>query len=145
MATIPQSYESHARLVPMYHFVSIGLIAVYVLWSLYVVATAFSVAALMSLLFAIGVMMVGLFARIFPLGVQDRVIRMEERVRLERLLGPEHRDAIHGMDTNLLIGLRFASDGEAVELFHAVLREGISDRDEIKKRVKRWRADHQRI
>ena len=145
MSDSPQSYDNHPKLVPMYHFVAFGLMAAYVLWSLFVVVTAFSVAALMSLLFSIGVLIAVFFARVFPLGVQDRVIRLEERQRLERLLGSEQRDAIYGMSTDLLIGLRFASDGEVADLFQAILSEGIEDRDEVKKRVKNWRADNQRI
>jgi len=145
VSSVPQSFENHAKFVPMYHFVSFGLIAVYILWSLYVAVTAFSVAALMSLLFGIGVLILFAFTRVFPLGVQDRVIRLEERARLEHLLGSEHRDAIYGMDTKLLIGLRFASDGEVADLFKAIVAEGISDPAEVKKRVKIWRADHQRI
>ena len=145
MSSVTQSYENHAKFVPMYHVVSFGLIAVYILWSLYVVVTAFSLASLMSLFFAIGVIIATLFARVFPMGVQDRVIRLEERLRFERLLAPEQREAVYGMDTELLIGLRFASDGEAADLFNAVFAEGIKDRDEVKKRVKSWRADHQRI
>ncbi len=145
MSNAPQSYENHARLVPMYHFVSFGLIAVYVLWSLYVVVTAFSLASLMSLIFGVGVIIAMFFARFFPLGVQDRIIRLEEQLRLERLLPPERRDAIYDVDTELLIGLRFASDGEVAQLFDAIVTEGIIDRDEVKKRVTSWRADHQRI
>ena len=145
MSSVPQSFENHAKFVPMYHLGAFGPIAIYILWSLYVVVTAFSLASLMSLLFAIGVIITFFFARVFPLGVQDRVIRLEERLRLERLLGPEQRDAISGMDTELLIGLRFASDGEVANLFNAVVDESITDRSEVKKRVTSWRADHQRI
>ena len=90
-------------------------------------------------------MMTFFFARVFALGVQDRVIRLEERARLERLLGSEQRDAIYGMDTDLLIGLRFASDGEVAALFNAIVAEGITDRADVKKRVNNWRADNQRI
>ena len=145
MSDAPQNLDNHAKLVPMYHFVAFGLIAVYTLWSLYVAVTAFSVGALMSLFLGVGVTIGTLFARVFPLGVQDRVIRLEERDRLERLLGSERRDAIQGMDTELLIGLRFASDGEVADLFNAIQSEGITDRAEVKKRVKNWRADTQRI
>ena len=145
MSREPQNLENHAKFVPMYHFVSFGLIAVYTLWSLYVAVTDFSVGALMSLFLGIGVAIVFFFSRLFPLGVQDRVIRLEERARLERLLGSEQHDAIYGMDTALLIGLRFASDGEVADLFKAITSEGITDRDEVKKRVKNWRADNQRI
>jgi hypothetical protein len=99
----------------------------------------------MSLLLGVGVVIVMLFARLFALGVQDRVIRIEERDRLERILGAEKRDAIQGMSTDLLIGLRFASDREVADLFNAIISEGIADRAEVKKRVKNWRADNQRI
>ncbi len=145
MSSVPQNLENHAKFVPLYHFVSFGLIAVYTLWSLYVAVTAFSVGALMSLFLGVGIVFVFFFSRLFPLGVQDRVIRLEERVRLERLLGSERHDAIYGMDTELLIGLRFASDGEVADLFNAIVSEGISDRAEVKKRVKNWRTDNQRI
>ena len=145
MSSVPQNFENHAKLVPMFHFVAFGLIAVYTIWSLFVVVTSFSVASILSLLFAVGVLIVFFFARVFALGVQDRVIRLEERARLERLLGSEQRDAIYGMETELLIGLRFASDGEVGELFNAIVADGIPDRAEVKKRVKNWRADNQRI
>jgi hypothetical protein len=145
LSNASQSYENHAKMVPMYHYVGFGLIAVPVLWRLYVTATDFSVSALMSLLFGVGVLVTFFFARVFPLGVQDRVIRLEERARLERLMGADRRDAIEALDTELLIGLRYADDGEVVELFNAIVAEGITNRDEVKKRVKTWRADHQRI
>ena len=60
--------------------------------------------------------------------MQDRIIRLEEQLRLERLLPPERRDAIYDVDTELLIGLRFASDGEVAQLFDAIVTEGIIDR-----------------
>ena len=129
----------------MFHGVAFGLIAVYTLWSLYVAVTSFSVGALMSLLLGVGVVIVMLFARLFALGVQDRVIRIEERDRLERILGAEKRDAIQAISTDLLIGLRFASDDEVADLFDAIISEGITDRAEVKNRVKNWRADNQRI
>lgn len=145
MSGAPQNLDNHAKFVPMFHGVAFGLIAVYTLWSLYVAVTSFSFGALMSLLLGVGVVIVMLFARLFALGVQDRVIRIEERDRLERILGAEKRDAIQGMSTDLLIGLRFASDGEVADLFNAIISEGIADRAEVKKRVKNWRADNQRI
>ena len=145
MSAAPQNLDNHAKLLPMFHGVAFGLIAVYTLWSLYVAVTSFSVGALMSLLLGVGVVIVMLFARLFALGVQDRVIRIEERDRLERILGAEKRDAIQAISTDLLIGLRFASDDEVAELFNAIISEGITDRAEVKKRVKNWRADNQRI
>ena len=84
-------------------------------------------------------------SRLFPLGVQDRVIRLEERMRLERLLSDNQRGRIMEFTTEQLIALRFASDEELAELAAQVLERGMADRKEIKQAVKVWRADNQRI
>ena len=144
MDNVPQNYENHAKRVPMF-LVSFLFITAYLLGSLYQVVVGHSLESIISLLFAVGVMGILFMARAFPLGVQDRVIRLEERLRLESILGPEQRDTIAKMDTELLIGLRFASDSEVAGLLDTILEENIKDRKEIKKRVKAWRADHQRI
>jgi len=144
MDNVPQNYENHAKKVPIF-FVSFLFITAYLLGSLYQVVTGPSLESIISLLFAVGVMGILFMARAFPLGVQDRVIRLEERLRLESILGPEQRDTIAKMDTELLIGLRFASDSEVAGLLNTILEENIKDRKEVKKRVKAWRADHQRI
>ena len=89
--------------------------------------------------------MVMLYARLFALGAQDRVIRLEERLRLHDLLSPDQKHVIDKLTTAQLIGLRFASDGEVPALVATVSAEGIEDREEIKKRVTNWRADHQRL
>ena len=100
--------------------------------------------SVIGLLVAIALVIVGLFARLFALSAQDRVIRLEERLRLRDLL-PDQSGTIDNLTTAQLIGLRFASDGEVGALVATVTAEGIDDRDEIKKRVTNWRADHQRV
>ncbi|MEJ2203706.1 MAG: DUF6526 family protein [Gemmatimonadota bacterium] len=89
--------------------------------------------------------LVSYYARTFALGVQDRLIRLEERLRMERLLPDDLRARIGEFSTEQLVGLRFASDDELPELARRVLAEGITDRKVIKKSVGNWRADHQRI
>ena len=140
-----QNFENHAKFVPMYHMVAFPMIASFVLYSLYMLITAFSLASVMFLLFAMGVIIAVLFARLFPLAAQDRIIRLEERLRLHDLLPQEQHDTIGQLTTEQLIGLRFASDDEVADLITAVVSEGIKDRTEIKKRVKNWRPDHQRV
>lgn len=141
----PQSAESHAMVVPMYHYVTFGLLFIPTVYFLYVMVTAFSVQAVMTAVFGVGVIFAALHARLFPLGVQDRVIRMEERLRLARVLPAEMHGGIESISTGILIGLRFAPDEELEELVRRVQSGELSDRKAVKMAVKNWRADHQRI
>lgn len=140
-----QSFEKHAKIVPGYHFWATAFLVIPTLYFLYLTVTSFSLTNLMLFAFAVGVVLVGLFARLFPLGVQDRVIRLEERLRLERLLPEEMQGRITEISTEHLIGLRFASDEELAGLVRRVLDGELKDRKAVKAAVKRWRADHQRI
>ena len=145
MSLKTQSFENHAKLVPAYHYWATALLVLPTLYFLFLTVTSFSLERLAIALFAVGVVIIGLFARLFPLGVQDRVIRLEERLRMEALLPEELRGRIGDFTTEQLIGLRFASDDELSDLCRKVLDESISDRKPIKQAVQSWRADHQRI
>lgn len=141
----PQSFERHGRVVPLYHYATTLLVVVPTAYFGYLAGTDFSLERLALFALGLGVALAGFFARHFPLRVQDRVIRLEERLRLERLLPAELRDRIPSFTTEQLIGLRFASDEELVELARRVLDEGVADRKTIKAAVRSWRADHQRV
>jgi uncharacterized membrane protein YciS (DUF1049 family) len=145
MSQTSQSFERHAKMVPLYHYWGTSFLLIPTLYFAYVAVTDFSLASVLMLVFAIGVNITGLFGRLFALGVQDRVIRLEERLRLERLLPDELRGRIEDVTTDQLIGLRFASDGELVDLTRRVLDGEFADRKSIKRAVKQWRPDHQRI
>lgn len=140
-----QSAADHAKMVPMYHRVT--FLCVFVPTVYFVVQTVqeFSTEALMSAVLGVGVVLVTFFARAFPLGVQDRVIRLEERIRLERVLPDDLRARIGEISTDQLIGLRFASDEEVADLARRVLDGELADRKSIKLAVRSWRPDHQRI
>lgn len=140
-----QSAASHAKMVPMYHYVTFLLVGVPALYFVAQAVRGFSVDALMTALFGVGVLFVMLFARVFPLGVQDRVIRLEERIRLERVLPPEMHARVGEISTDYLIGLRFASDDELEGLVRRVLDGELADRKSVKGAIRSWRADHQRI
>ena len=140
-----QNYDNHVKFVPAFHYVAVPLLMVNLIYSGYVAVTSFSLDSVMALLLAVALMIVAFLARIFALGAQDRVIRLEERLRLHELLPPDQKDTIAKLTTAQLIALRFASNGEVPDLVAAVTAEGIQSRKEIKKRVKNWRADHQRV
>ena len=145
MSDAPQSLKNHGKLVPLYHGVAFGLFVINLAWWSIRVFRSPSAGTAVGFLLAVGLILLFFFARVFALGVQDRVIRLEERLRLERLLPGDLKGRIQDFTTEQLIGLRFASDEELPGLARRVLDEGISDRKTIKQAVKHWRADHQRI
>jgi Family of unknown function (DUF6526) len=145
MSGSTQSFDNHAKMVPLYHFWAFALVAVPTLYFGFVTVTGFSLDRLMLLAFAVGVVLVSFFARLFPLGVQDRVIRLEERLRMERLLPEDLKGRISEITTTQLIGLRFASDEELPELTRRVLDGSLTELKGVKQAVRKWRADHQRI
>lgn len=141
----PQSFENHARVVPLFHRVVTPLLTGVVLWFVYRTVTDFSGDHLAMVLLTVAVGVTAFWARAFPLGVQDRIIRLEERLRMERLFPDELRARIPELTTPQLIGLRFASDDELEELTRRVLAGELTGPVEIKRTVRHWRADHQRI
>ena len=145
MSDSNQSFSSHAMMVPGYHYIGTALLLIPTIYFGYAAATSFSVANLMIALFAVGVNIIGLYARLFPLGVQDRVIRLEERMRMERLFTDDLKRRINDVSTDHLIGLRFASDEELADLTRRVLDGELADRKSVKQAIKTWRADYQRI
>jgi hypothetical protein len=95
----------------------------------------------LSVLLAAALVMLFFYARIFALTVQDRVIRLEMRLRLVGLLPPDLQPRIGEFTVAQLVSLRFASDEELPELARQVLQENLSDRKVIKRRIKKWQAD----
>ena len=82
--------------------------------------------------------------RIYPLKVQDRVIRLEEQLRLQALAPADWRPQIYRLSEDQLIGLRFASDAEVVELAKLALEQNLT-RKQIKERIQNWRPDYWRV
>jgi hypothetical protein len=141
----PQSFENHARYVPMYHGVAFGIFVVNFFWSLYRLVVDFSIATVIGLLLAFGFLLLLFYARRFALTVQDRVIRLEMRVRLHRVLPPDLQPEVDRFSLDQLISMRFASDAELPALARKVLADHITDRKAIKQLVKNWQADYLRI
>lgn len=143
MADKVQNFENHGQIVPMYHYVSFGLLAATLVGScvnLFTVDAAGHYSA--ALLVATNIVLVFVFfwARLFALKAQDRAIRAEENFRHFILTG---KPLDKGLDTRQIIGLRFSSDDEFPALAQRALAEKMSEKD-IKRAVKNWRADHYR-
>jgi len=136
-----QNFENHAKFFPLFHFVVAPILMLNVVWSIIVVIRHFSFGTVVSLLVAIALFLLALAARLMALKVQDRVIRLEMRLRLQELLQPELRMRIPEFTVDQLISLRFASDAELPSLAQKVLDEKLTDRTAIKKMVRDWQAD----
>ena len=130
--------------VPAYHYVAFGLVTINLLWNLYQTAVAFSLGQLVSLLAAVALVMALVYARIFALKVQDRVIRLEMRLRLATL-APDLDARFGEFTVNELCSLRFASDGELPVLARKVLSERLDDRKAIKRQIRDWQGDYWRV
>jgi hypothetical protein len=140
----PQSFENHAKLVPAFHYLTLGLVAINVLWNIYRTAVAFSLGQLISLVAALALLMVAFWARIFALGVQDRLIRLEMRLRMTGL-APDLAARFDEFSVNQVCSLRFAGDAELPQLARRVLDEKLDDRKAIKQQIRAWQADHWRV
>jgi hypothetical protein len=141
MANEAQNFENHAKLFPPFHFVVLPIFLLNFFWSIYRLVHAFSMEAVVSLVLAVAFLLMAFSARIFALTVQDRVIRLEMRLRMQRLLPPDLTARIPEFEVGQLVALRFASDEELPQLARKVLDEKMTDRKAIKKLVRNWQAD----
>lgn len=140
-----QSYATHRRFVPGYHYLLTALILLLAGRAVYLMITAFSWDAVFDLLVAIAIQITALYARLFPLKAQDRLIRNEERERLIALLPADLHPRIPELRTGHLVALRFASDEELPELARRVLDGELTGQNEIKKAIRSWRGDYCRV
>lgn len=136
-----QNFENHAKFFPLFHFVVAPILLLNIVWSIVRLVRDVSFDTIVSLLVAIGLFLLALTARLMALTVQDRVIRLEMRLRLLQILQPELRARIPEFTVDQLISLRFAGDAELSSLAQRVLDEKLTSRNEIKKMVRDWQAD----
>jgi len=136
-----QNFKNHAKVVPAFHYVALPILLFNIIWAIERVIHGFSFGTIVSLLVAIALVLVALNARLFALTVQDRVIRLEMRLRLQQVLPPDLRTRIPEFTVAQLVSLRFASDAELPELARKVLDEKLTDRKGIKKLIRDWQPD----
>jgi hypothetical protein len=139
-----QSLKSHGRYDPPYHFflTFVGLATVIISIVYAVRHTCFY--SIWLVVVAVAAFLAIFKLRSYPLKVQDRVIRLEERIRLQALAPSEWHTQIYRLTENQLIGLRFAADDEVVELAKQALEHNLT-RKQIKERIKDWRPDTWRV
>jgi hypothetical protein len=144
MSETVQSYRNHAKIIPIYHYFALPVAAANAVMLVYRAITRPAVDTVMAGLMGVALVIMFLLARVFALTVQDRVIRMEMRLRLRELLPPDLQPRLGEFTRNQLVALRFAGDAELPVLARRVLEEKLQDRKAIKQLVQNWQADHLR-
>ena len=139
--TRQQSYASHARRQPVYHFVLIPILITNLVITIVWAVQGPGFHRIWTAVLAFALLLMGGLVRVNPNKVQDRVIRLEERLRLAALLPDSLRLRIPELTESQLIGLRFASDAELPALAQRALDEKL-DRKAIKQAIQQWRPDH---
>jgi hypothetical protein len=140
-----QTYATHRQYVPLFHFFTIPVLAINVLVQIYVAVRHFSGWSVWNVVVALALAAFVFAARGMVTRAQDRIIRLEETLRLQRVLPPDLRGRIGELTTGQLIGLRFCTDAELPELVRAVFSGDSRGREDIKKRIKAWRPDTLRV
>ncbi len=144
MADKVQSYSNHGRFFPLFHFFVVPVLAANVVIAGRHLYYAQNQHYAWELLVAITLLMLAFSARVMALAVQDRVIRLEMRLRLHELLAGDVKTRIGDLTPRQLVAMRFASDAELPELVNEVLAGKLASSKEIKMRVKSWQADWMR-
>jgi hypothetical protein len=142
-----QNLKNHGRLDPPFHFVLLFVLFANLVFAVFHLVHHFADSYFASswfLVLSIVVFIPVLKLRSYPMKVQDRIIRLEERIRLQALAPAEWHAQIYRLTEDQLIGLRFAANDEVVELAKQTLEHNLN-RKQIKERIKDWRPDNWRI
>ncbi len=140
-----QNYGNHKKYVMGYHGLAFVLILFVLVWSIkeLIAAPSMGGAATVAASLALGFLFY--YARAFALQVQNRLIRLEEQLRMAAVLPAELKSRIGELTIPNYVALRFASDAELPGLVRRVLNGELTTADSIKQAIKDWRQDHVRV
>lgn len=136
-----QNFENHAKFVPAFHFFVAPVFLLNIVWSIVRLVRHVSFGTVVSLLVAVALFLLAFTARTFALTVQDRVIRLEMRLRMQQALPPDLRARIPEFTVDQLVSLRFAGDAELPDLARKVLQDKLTERKAIKALIRDWQPD----
>ena len=139
-----QGLKNHGRLDPPFHLILFTVLVVNLIIAICFAVRIFNIYTAWMVILSIAIFIPVFKLRLYPLKVQDRVIRLEERLRLQALAPAEWHTQIYRLTEDQLIALRFAADDEVVELAKQALEHNLN-RKQIKERIKSWRPDTWRV
>jgi uncharacterized membrane protein len=142
--TRPQTYKNHVRFDPAFHYVLTILLLAALTLSIVLTFRRHDLLSFALLSISFALLITAAKARSYALKVQDRVIRLEERLRLMTILPPLLHHRIAELDESQLVALRFAGDKELMALTARVMEEKLNAK-QIKAAIQEWRADYFRV
>lgn len=140
-----QSAASHARTIPVFHYFALPVLMINIGVAVTALGRAPSLLAAWGVLVAVALAIGVLYGRVHALTAQDRIIRLEETLRMQRVLPPEMQGEIAQLGRYDFIALRFASDAELPDLVRRVRAGEFAKPIDIKRAIRAWRADHLRV
>jgi hypothetical protein len=143
--TTNQSFANHTRWHPPFHFFVLPVLLINFVWAIVDFVKAPGAHSGWWIVVSLALALLALFTRTNSLKVQDRVIRLEEKLRYQQLLSPTLAQQCSGLTIGQTIALRFAPDDELAELVGAVVSGKLEKTKDIKQAVKNWRADTHRV
>lgn len=145
MADTQQTYANHTRWQPPFHFFVLPLMLINFVWSIVECVKAPGRNQAWGIVVSLALLVLAFLVRTNSLRVQDRIIRLEERLRYQQLLPADLAQQSSSLRVELIIALRFASDEELEGLVREVLGGRLTKTSEIKKAIKNWRSDTFRV
>ncbi|MFL6299410.1 MAG: DUF6526 family protein [Terriglobales bacterium] len=142
--SLEQNYANHGRIDPLFHFFLVPVAAISLIAAIVNLVRFPAFGSAWLVVVAIAAVVAVFKMRLYSLKVQDRVIRLEERVRLQQILPEPLRSRVNELTIGQLVALRFASDAELPSLVSRALSEKLS-KDDVKKAVTVWRPDFFRV
>lgn len=139
-----QSFKNHTKWDPVVHFFIQPVLLLTVFFAIKHAWAYPNGMTLWLVLLSVALFIWLVVTRVYSLKVQDRLIRLEERLRMEKLLPPELMARFDELSLKQIVGLRFASDAELAGLVRRALDERLEPK-QIKQAIQNWRPDHTRV
>lgn len=134
-----QSYASHTH-HPIPTYIATGLWFIWLVCQVGAWAFSWPTREAAGLVLGLAVFVIIGTGRGYTGNLQDRIVRLEMRLRSARLLPADDADPLRTLSTKQIVALRFASDAELPGLLERAVREDLAP-DGIKRAVENWRAD----
>ena len=141
----PQNFENHTRWHPAFHFFILPVMLINFFWAVVIFVKAPGWNAGWWIVVSLALVLLTTFVRTYSLKVQDRLIRLEEKLRYQQVLSPALAQQTSNLTVGQTVALRFAADEELEKLVDSVLSGKFVKTKDIKRAIKQWRADNFRV